>query len=85
MDRIPTEADWRSEPWCLDAEQAYRNLAGKSLEETIELFTDNSLIYQEDVMFMPAACFAFYASAYMEYLWSGAAKDDSDGANCFLV
>lgn len=84
MLEIPTESDWRSEPWCLDAEHAYKKLAGKSRKETVELFHENSLAYQEDIMFMPFACFPFYANAYIDYLRSDLAKDDSDGASCFF-
>ncbi len=84
MFSIPTEADWRSEPWSLDAEAAYKDLAGKSLDDAVQLFRENSLYYQEDIMFMPFACFSFYTNAYITYLRSEQAKGDSDGASCFL-
>jgi hypothetical protein len=83
-ERIPSEADWRSEPWDLDISCAHKHFAGKTFEEAIELFKENSLRYEEDVMFMPRACFFFYAKAYMCYLMSDASKGDSDGASCFF-
>ncbi len=83
-DAIPTQADWESESWDLDTQQAHRQFGGKSFEEAIELFKENAIHYQEDVCFMPRACFPFYARAYMAYLLSDASKDDSDGANCFF-
>lgn len=82
---IPTEADWRSEPWDLDVACAYEHFAGKSLDEAVRLFKDNALYYQEDVMFMPRACFPFYAKAYIDYLLSDDSQGDSDGASCFFA
>ena len=84
VDNIPTEADWRSEQWGIDTPYAYKNFGGKSFEEAVDLFKDNALAYQEDVMFMPLACFPFYAKAYMAYLMSDASEGDSDGASCFF-
>ena len=81
---VPSEADWRSEPWDLDTPHAYKHFAGKSFEEAVELFEENALRYQEDAMFMPRACFPFYARAYMAYLRSDASEEDSDGAGCFF-
>lgn len=85
LGNVPTECDWRSEPWDdIDIPQAYKHFAGKSFEEAIELFEQNSLTSQEDVMFMPRACFPFYARAYMAYLMSDDSRGDSDGASCFF-
>jgi len=81
---LPTESDWRSEPWCLDAKCAYKNLSGKSHKQAVHLFRENALYYQENIMFMPFACFPFYANAYVEYLRSEFAMGDSDAANCFF-
>lgn len=81
---IPTEADWRSEPWDLESPYAYEHFAGKSFSEAVELFKRNALLHQEDVMFMPRACFPFYARAYMAYLMSDDSRNDSDGASCFF-
>lgn len=82
--RVPTEADWRSEPWDLDIPYAYRHFAGKTFEEAVALFRQNAICYQEDVMFMPRACLAYYAGAYVAYLLSEESKGDSDGASCFF-
>lgn len=82
--QIPSEADWRSEPWDLDIPYAYEHFFGKDLGESVSLFTEDSLTYQEDIMFMPAACFPFYLQAYIDYLTSEESKADSDGASCFF-
>ena len=84
MDGIPTEAEWRSEPWDLDIPHAYEHFAGKSLEEAQRLFEEDALSYQEDLMFMPLACFRYYLDAYSQYLLSDASQGDSDAASCFF-
>ena len=81
---IPTEADWRSEMWCLDIPNAYKNFFGKSLDDAFALFVENALRYQEDIAFMPLPCFRFYVHAYMSYLLSASSAHDSDGAGCFF-
>ncbi len=81
---IPTEADWSTDSWGLDTLYAREHFFGKSLEEAFELFVEDALCYQEDVMFMPNACFRYYLHAYMDYLWSEQSADAADAANCFF-
>ena len=81
---IPSEADWRSEPWDLDIPYAYKHFFGKDVTESVSLFVDHALCYQEDIMFMPVACFYFYIHAYIDYLMSEQSEGDSDGASCFF-
>lgn len=68
----------------LDAECAFRQFAGKSLEEAEELFRDNALHYQEDLLSMPSIAFNYYAPVFAKYVLSNDAKGDSDGASSFL-
>ena len=84
MKAIPSESDWRSVPWCLDIPYAYANFHGKTLSEARQLFVDNALRYQEDLMWMPIPCFHFYIDAYIDYLMSDASIEDCDGASCFF-
>lgn len=81
---IPSESDWRSEPWGIDTPCAYENFSGKTLDEAFDLFVKNSLYYQEDIMFMPVLCFRYYIHAYIDYLLSDKSEGDSDGASCFF-
>lgn len=85
MSEIPTERDWRSEPWSLDISYAYKHFAGKSIDEVVTLFEEHPIYYQEDIVFMPVACFRYYLNAYMRYLLSDASRGDSDGASCFIA
>ena len=80
---IPSESDWRSEPWGIDTPYAYNHFQGKSREDAVEFFVENAIYYQEDIMFMPEACFRYYIHSYMDYLFSGRSAGDSDAANCF--
>ncbi|MEM7262238.1 MAG: hypothetical protein AAF488_09630 [Planctomycetota bacterium] len=81
---LPGEAEWASEPLCLDGESAHRNFFGKDLDAAFALFVDNAMHYQEDLMFMPAVCFRYYVRAYSAYLLSQQSESDSDGASCYL-
>ena len=81
---LPSETDWRREAWTLDIPYAYKHFLGKTREEAVQLFVENSLLYQEDIMFMPAACFRYYVHSYMDYLMSDQSAGDSDGASCFF-
>jgi hypothetical protein len=81
---IPTEAEWRSEPWGIDTPCAYRDFFGKTLAQAFDLFVKNALYYQEDIMFMPLACFRYYLHAYIDYLLSDKSVGDSDGASAFF-
>jgi hypothetical protein len=81
---IPTLEDWHSEPWDLDIPYAFKHFNGKTIEESVALFEDNALCYQEDLMFMPSRVFGYYLRAYLAYLLSQASANDSDGASCFI-
>ena len=81
---IPSESDWRSEPWCIDTPCAYEHFSSKTLDEAFDLFVKYSLYYQEDIMFMPVLCFRYYIHAYIDYLLSDKSEGDSNGASCFF-
>lgn len=83
--RTPSKTSWGViEKNNLDAECAFKQFAGKSLEEAEELFRDNALHYQEDLLSMPSIAFNYYAPVFAKYVLSNNAKGDSDGASSFL-
>jgi hypothetical protein len=82
--KIPDEEDWRNDYGDLDVAGARRNFFGINLEQAEQLFRNNALCYQEDIVFMPFTCFRYYIEAYVSYLLSDASKGDSDGASCFF-
>ena len=67
----------------LDEQSACEHFLGKTLEEAEALFRDNSLYYQEDLMFMGPIGFRFYVPALVNYIRSNAATGDADIINCF--
>jgi len=62
---------------------AVEHFLGKSLEEAEKLFGQNSLYYQEDLMWMGPVAFRFYVQSAIRYIQSEAASGDSDMINCF--
>lgn len=62
----------------LDEREAVRHFLGKSLEEALALFAENSLYYQENLMWMGPRAFRFYVQAAVAYLESDPGGDDID-------
>lgn len=67
----------------LDERAACDHFLGKTIAEAEALFRENSLKYQEDLMFMGARAFRFYVDALISYIQSDYAAGDSDIINCF--
>lgn len=67
----------------LDELAAVEHFLGKDLDQARELFQDNFLYYQEDLLFMGPRAFCFYVPAAIGYLCSAEADDDSDAASSF--
>ncbi|MDH3512336.1 MAG: hypothetical protein OER85_15905 [Gammaproteobacteria bacterium] len=68
----------------LDAECAFKQFAGKSQKIAEEMFRENALHYQEDLLAMPSIAFNYYAPVFAKYVLSNDARGDSDGASSFL-
>jgi hypothetical protein len=66
----------------LDGRVACKNFLGKNLEEAEALFRDNSVRYQEDLMWMGPIAFRYYVTSAICYIQSEAAAGDSDMINC---
>ena len=83
--KIPTKHEWGSiEKNNLDTEWAYKQFAGKSLDDAEKMFRENALYYQEDLISMPSIAFNCYAPVFAKYILSDYAESDSDGASSFL-
>jgi hypothetical protein len=67
----------------LDERSACEHFLGKTLEQAEALFRENSLYYQEDLMFMGASAFRFYVQAAISYIRSDSATDDHAIVSCF--
>lgn len=66
----------------LDERSACEHFLGKTLEQAEALFRENSLCYQEDLMFMGVGAFRFYVQAAISYIRSDSATGDSAIASC---
>lgn len=62
----------------LDERSACEHFLGKTLEQAESLFRENSLYYQEDLMWMGPRAFCFYVDAVIRYVQSEAASKDTD-------
>jgi hypothetical protein len=69
----------------LDERTAVKNFLGKDLEQARQLFRENFLCYQEDLMFMGPRAFCFYVPAAIEYLRSTESDGYPDGVNSFCA
>ncbi|MBL8820867.1 MAG: hypothetical protein JNL96_20010 [Planctomycetaceae bacterium] len=65
---LPTEADFDPYGGDLDAQCAWRNFGGLTLDEATNKFRERPEIYQEDFMFMGGKAFAFYFPVVEAYL-----------------
>lgn len=82
---IPSKDDWGEiDQNDLDAQWAFKQFFGKSLEEADRMSEENALNYQEDLESMPTTAFNFYAPPLANYLISERAAGDADGASSFL-
>jgi len=62
----------------LDGRVACEHFLGKNLDEAEALFRNNSLYYQDDLMWMGPVAFRFYLPAVSQFIRSTAAQDESD-------
>ena len=69
----------------LDERSACEHFLGTSLDEAEALFRENSLYYQEDLMWMGPVAFRFYVRAAITYAESEHATSDSDIISCLAM
>jgi len=62
----------------LDGGEACAHFLGRSLDEAEALFQENSLYYQEDLMWMGPVAFRYYLPAVANYVRGDTATNDSD-------
>jgi hypothetical protein len=83
---LPTERDF--DPWGgdLDAQCAWRNFGGLTIDQARTKFCENPLYYQEDFMFMGGKAFAYYFPIIEQYLRAVPdASDDDDHESWILA
>jgi len=75
---LPTEVDFDPYGGDLDAQYAWKNFGGLTLNEATSKFQERPEIYQEDFMFMGGKAFAFYFPVIENYL-RGVEGENDDG------
>ncbi|MGO8750670.1 MAG: hypothetical protein ACLQNE_32370 [Thermoguttaceae bacterium] len=75
---LPTEVDFDPYGGDLDAQCAWRNFGGLTLDEATRKFRERPEIYQEDFMFMGGRAFAFYFPVIESYLRDVQGENDDD-------
>ncbi len=76
---LPIEHDFN--PWNdpMDAETAWRNFGGLTLDEAYAKFCENPQYYQEDFMFMGGIAFAYYFPIVDKYIRNAPEIDPNGG------
>jgi len=84
-DPLPRQIDF--DPWqCdLDAQSAWKNFGGLSLEEAYTKFCPIPESYQEDFMFMGSAAFLYYFPVIDEYLRCATPCDEWDDCQADIL
>ncbi|MEZ5387689.1 MAG: hypothetical protein R3F13_19445 [Prosthecobacter sp.] len=65
---LPGEADFDPFGGCLDAQHAWREFGGLSIDQAYSKFIEHPMCYQEDFMFMGGRAFLFYFPVIERYL-----------------
>ena len=84
-DSLPVERDF--DPWNgdLDAQCAWKNFGGVTLDEAEARFRENPLYYQEDFMFMGGVAFAYYFPVVENYLRGVPDADNYDDHQSWIL
>jgi hypothetical protein len=79
--RLPTAREINPDR-SLDGKVAEKHFLGKTLDEAEALFRENSLYYQEDLLWMGPVAFCYYLRAAVSYVKSPHAEGDADIVSC---
>lgn len=81
---LPGQADF--DPWGnLDAQWAWRNFGGLTLDQAHAKFRENPLYYQEDFMFMGPRAFAYYFPVVDNHLRSVPETDNQHDHQAWIL
>jgi hypothetical protein len=72
---LPTESEINPIPDDLDGQVAVKHFLGKTVQDAVDLFGENSLVYQEDLMWMGPKAFCYYLPAVLEHFRQEADPD----------
>ena len=90
LDKIPTETDWRDLPAYIgdetrdDIHYMYEKFVGKQWTELREYFLGGAISRAFELASCPPRVFQYYVQAFVDYILSNDAKEDSGAASSFL-
>ncbi len=82
--RLPSQQDFDPHG-TLDAQSAWEDFGGLTLEQANAKFRENPIVYQEDFMFMGPNAFAFYFPVIDSYLRETEACDECDDREAWIL
>jgi hypothetical protein len=83
--RIPTETEFDTYGGGQDAQCAWKNFGGLSVDSAYRKFLELPEVYQEDFMFMGWVAFEFYFPVIEKYLLQVEPMDESDDCESWIL
>jgi len=85
MTPLPKEKDFDPNEGCLDAQCAWKDLGGLSVDDAYTKFCDNPNCYQEDFMFMGWKAFIYYLPVIERFLKEVEPEDEYDDCVAWIL
>ena len=85
MTPLPKQKDFDPYEECLDAQCAWKNFGGLSIEEAYAKFCENPSYYQEDFMLMDWKGFVYYLSVIERFLKEAEPEDEYDDCEAWIL
>ena len=85
VSELPTEQDFDPHGGDLDAQCAWKNFGGLTVDAAAKKFRENPGYYQEDFMFMGGKAFAFYFPVIEDYLRDLSDQYDGDDRQSWIL
>jgi len=85
MKAFPQEKDFDPHEGCLDAQCAWKNFGGLSIDEGYAKFCENPGYYQEDFMFMGWKAFVYYLPVIERFLKEVEPEDEYDDCEAWIL
>jgi hypothetical protein len=82
---LPVRKDFVEDERDLDADQAWKNFGGLSLDQAYERFCQRPEIYQEDFMFMGPRAFQYYFPVIEQYLKETKTEDEFEDCEAWII
>jgi hypothetical protein len=84
QENLPTKKDF--DPWGdLDAQWAWKNFGGLTIDSAYNKFCTYPETYQEDFMFMGPTAFSFYFSIIEKYMSTVQPEDEFDDCSGWII